>query len=47
MSVRIVIIRHGERMDRFVEAQGKDWLSSALVRKTLPCPRLVSTRSYK
>jgi broad specificity phosphatase PhoE len=29
MSVRIVIIRHGERMDRFMEAQGMDWLSTA------------------
>lgn len=31
MSVgkRIVLLRHGERMDRFVESQGGDWLSTA------------------
>jgi|MDTE01.2.fsa_nt_gb broad specificity phosphatase PhoE len=29
MTVRIIVLRHGERMDRYVEAQGKDWLSSA------------------
>lgn len=26
---RIVLLRHGERMDRYVESQGGDWLSTA------------------
>ena len=26
---RIIVLRHGERMDRYVESLGGDWLSTA------------------